>query len=69
MERFYLDLTIQLLIEFFLVTTRSEGRRAVEQGGVTINGEKINDIKTEYEIEELTKNGEVLFGSNHTAPD
>ncbi len=51
---------ISLLVKTGLVTTRSEGRRAVEQGGVTINGEKINDIKTEYEIEELTKDGVII---------
>ena len=51
---------ISLLVKTGLVTTRSEGRRAVEQGGVTINGEKINDIKTEYEIEELTKDGAII---------
>ena len=31
-----------------LVPSRSEGRRAVEQGGVTVEGEKVTDIKTTY---------------------
>ena len=28
-----------------MVPTRSEGRRAIEQGGVSIDGEKITDVK------------------------
>ncbi|MDE7224904.1 MAG: tyrosine--tRNA ligase, partial [Acetatifactor sp.] len=31
-----------------LTTSRSEARRAVEQGGVTVDGEKVTDIKTMY---------------------
>ena len=36
---------IGLLVKAELVNTRSEGRRAIEQGGVTIDGEKITDVK------------------------
>ena len=36
---------ITMLIKTGLVPTRSEGRRAIEQGGVSIDGEKITDIK------------------------
>ena len=39
---------IGILVATGLVKTRSEGRRAVEQGGVTINGEKVTDIKASY---------------------
>ena len=31
-----------------LTASRSEARRAVEQGGVTVDGEKVTDIKTTY---------------------
>ena len=31
---------ISLLVKSALVTTRSEGRRAIEQGGVSVDGEK-----------------------------
>ena len=31
-----------------LVTTRSEGRRAVEQGGVSVDGEKITDFRATF---------------------
>ena len=39
---------ISLLVKSGLVTSRSEGRRAIEQGGVTVNGEKVTDIATSY---------------------
>ena len=43
-----LDL-IGILVKAGLVATRSEGRRAIEQGGVAVDGEKVTDIKKEYE--------------------
>ena len=36
---------INILVKSGLVATRSEGRRAIEQGGVSIDGEKVTDIK------------------------
>ena len=36
---------ISLLVKSALVTTRSEGRRAIEQGGVSVDGEKVTDIR------------------------
>ena len=39
---------IGILVATGLVKTRSEGRRAVEQGGVIVNGEKVTDIKSSY---------------------
>ncbi len=36
---------ISLLLKAGLVPSRSEGRRAIEQGGVTVDGEKITDVK------------------------
>ncbi len=36
-----------------LVPSKSEARRAVEQGGVTVEGEKITDIKTVYTPEQI----------------
>ncbi len=44
---------IQMLVAAGLVPTRSEGRRAIEQGGVTLNEEKITDVKTAFTKEEL----------------
>ncbi|MDE7282346.1 MAG: tyrosine--tRNA ligase [Lachnospiraceae bacterium] len=36
-----------------LAASRSEARRAVEQGGVTVKGEKVNDVKTAYTKDEI----------------
>lgn len=36
-----------------LVKSRSEGRRAVEQGGVSVDGEKVTDIATTYTADVL----------------
>lgn len=43
-----------------LVTSRSEGRRAVEQGGVSVNGERIDDIKAVFGKEQFSGDGLVL---------
>ena len=42
------------LVKAGLVASKSEARRAVEQGGVTVNDEKVTDIKTLYNGEALT---------------
>ena len=44
---------IGLLVKAGLVASRSEGRRAIEQGGVMVNDEKITDFKTAYTLEEI----------------
>ncbi len=51
---------ISLLQKSGLVPSRSEGRRAVEQGGVTVDGEKVSDIKTVITKEQLSGDGIVL---------
>ena len=51
---------ITMLIKTGLVPTRSEGRRAIEQGGVSIDGEKITDIKHTVAKDSLTGDGVVL---------
>ncbi len=45
---------ISLLVKSGLVSSRSEGRRAIEQGGVTVNNEKVTDIKASYTSESLS---------------
>lgn len=42
---------LQLLISANLATSRNEARRAVEQGGVSVNGEKVTDSHAAYEKE------------------
>ena len=44
---------LTLLVKAGLVPSKSEARRAVEQGGVTVDGEKITDIKKTYRKSEL----------------
>ena len=40
---------LDVLVKSGLAATRSEGRRNVEQGGVTVSDNKVTDIKTSYE--------------------
>jgi tyrosyl-tRNA synthetase len=51
---------ISLLQKSGLVPSRSEGRRAVEQGGVAIDGEKVTDTKAVVTKEQLQGDGIVL---------
>ena len=51
---------ISLLQKAGLVPSRSEGRRAVEQGGVSVDGEKVDDIKAVITKEQLSGEGIVL---------
>ncbi len=46
-----------LLVKTGLCASRSEARRAVEQGGVSVNGEKVTDIKRLFAKEELMGDG------------
>ena len=43
-----------------LTASRSEARRAVEQGGVTVDGEKVTDIKTVYKKEDFSGEGKIV---------
>ena len=51
---------ITMLVKTGLVPSRSEGRRAIEQGGVSIDGEKITDIKHTVAKEDFSDEGMVL---------
>ena len=51
---------ISVLVKSGLVPSRSEGRRAIEQGGVSVDGEKITDIKAELEKEKFVGDGVVV---------
>ncbi len=44
---------IGVLVKAGLNPSRSEARRAIEQGGVTVNDEKITDIKKEFTAEDF----------------
>ena len=45
-----------LLVLGKMVPSKSEGRRAIEQGGVTIDGEKVTDVRATVTADQL-KNG------------
>lgn len=45
---------LSLLVKSGLTPSRSEARRAVEQGGVSVDGEKVTDIKTTYSADTFT---------------
>lgn len=51
---------IGVLVSAGLVPTRSEGRRAVEQGGVVVNDEKVTDFKTVYDPDFFKGDGVVV---------
>ena len=42
-----------ILVASGLAASRSEARRAVEQGGVSVKGEKVTDCKTSYTKDEI----------------
>ncbi len=50
---------ISLLVKSGLVASRNEGRRGIEQGGVSVNDEKVTDIAATYTAEELA--GEIII--------
>ena len=51
---------ISLLQKSGLVSSRSEGRRAIEQGGVSVDGEKVTDLKAVITRDQLTGEGVVI---------
>lgn len=50
---------LTILVKAGLVPSRSEARRAVEQGGVTADGEKVSDTRASFTKEDL-KNGKII---------
>ena len=46
---------LQLLISANLATSRNEARRAVEQGGVSVNGDKVTDTHAAYAPEDFAE--------------
>ncbi len=51
---------LTLLVKSELVPSKSEARRAVEQGGVTVNGEKAADIKAVFAAGDFSGDGMIL---------
>ena len=44
---------VGVLVAAGLANTRNEARRAVEQGGVTVNGDKVTDVHTSYQVSDF----------------
>jgi tyrosyl-tRNA synthetase len=43
-----------------MATNRSDARRNIEQGGVTVNGTKCTDVKKIFKLEDLDSDGNLL---------
>ncbi len=52
---------IGILAETSLAKNRSEGRRLIEQGGISINGQKVTDIKQILKNEDFDGNNECIL--------
>ena len=48
-----------ILVKAGLVPTKSEARRAIEQGGVSVDGEKLTDVRATFSCDDL-KDGKVF---------
>ncbi len=51
---------LSMLVGAGLCSSRSEARRAVEQGGVSVDGEKVTDVHAVCDAEKLRKDGVLL---------
>lgn len=51
---------ISLLVKAELAPTRFEARRNIEQGGVTVDGEKVSDVKATFTKDALAGDGMVI---------
>ena len=51
---------LTLLVKSTLVPSKSEGRRAVQQGGVAVDGEKVEDIAATFAKADFEGEGKVL---------
>lgn len=49
-----------VLVKAGLCDSRSDARRAVQQGGVTVDGEKVTDITVSYKLDDFTGDGKVM---------
>lgn len=49
-----------VLVKAALADTRSDARRAVQQGGVTVDGEKVADVAVSYKLDDFAGDGKVV---------
>ena len=48
---------VDLMVKCGLASSKKEARRLVEQGGVTVNDEKVSDANTSYTAGQLSGDG------------
>ena len=51
---------LSLLVKTELAPSRSDARRAVTQGGVSVDGEKVTDITTTYAPADFDGEGKIV---------
>ena len=51
---------LSLLVKCGLCASRGEARRLVQQGGVSVGGEKVGDIETKWDMARFTGEGQVI---------
>ena len=52
---------ITLLVDTKIAKNRSDGRRLIEQNGVSVNGSKVNDIKAVFTSDDFDSDGELII--------
>ncbi len=52
---------ISILVDCKLAKNRSEGRRLIEQGGITVNENKITDVKATYTTADMGEDGSLVI--------
>jgi tyrosyl-tRNA synthetase len=52
---------ISVLVDSALISSKSEARRTIEQGGVKINGEVIKDVRYQLKAGDILQKGKMYF--------
>lgn len=52
---------ISLLVDTKIAKNRSEGRRLIEQNGISVNGVKVTDVKAAFSSNDFDSDGELII--------
>ena len=52
---------ITLLVDTGIAKTRSDGRRLIEQNGISVNGTKVADFKAVFSSNDFDSDGELII--------
>ena len=52
---------ISLLVDTKIAKNRSEGRRLIEQNGISVNGVKVTDVKAAFSSNDFDSDGELIM--------